>query len=185
MISECNIIWVDSSISVVHKYQFGTEVFRHRTAVPWLLGVSEPPALLLRDWPWAEPGAGNRLLCHFNSSSSTQKLTRRPRLPVFPRLNIHSLMKKRELENCVTVPSGDTWHPDLPLGKGCGSAGRCFPQDLGLGTEKRLCPPKLASLSGFCTPLRVTLIKGPNFSSNFPSCTEIHPHWSTSLRVLA
>lgn len=137
MISECNSIRVKYfTCSQIPVWDRGVQAWHNCALAYEGLRASSTFAPL-----WAEPRVGNRLLCHFNSSSSTQKLTR-PGLPVFPRLNIHSHMKKKELEICVTVPSGDTWHPDLPLGKDCGSARQMLPPGPWFRRRETPVPPK-------------------------------------------
>lgn len=169
MISGCNSIWVDLNIALVHKYWSGIEVFRHGAAVPWLSGVSEPPApstvaqglAVGRDRGREQAPLPLSLLrlpsASFIPHLVPQNPQRRPALPVFPRLNIHSHTKKKDLENCVTVPSGDTC-PNRTGGRGCGrpgsgSAGGCFPQEPGSGAGKCLCAPKLLSLGFFFAQL--------------------------------
>lgn len=172
-------------------------MFRHGAAVPWLSGVSEPPApstvaqgLAVGRDRGREQAPLPLTSLHLPSASFIPHLVpqnpqRRPALPVFPRLNIHSHMKKKELENCVTVPSGDTC-PNQTGGRGCGrpgsgSAGGCFPQDPGSGTGKCLCAPKLVSLGFFCTTLWVSLIKDLIFSANLPFLAETLIHQSAFL----
>lgn len=101
-----------------------------------------------------------------------QNPQQRPALPVFPRLNIHSHTKKKDLENCVTVPSGDTC-PNRTVGKGCGRGGKLIRRQMlspGPWFRRREMPvcPKARVSAVFCTSLWVALIKVPIFSTSLP-----------------
>lgn len=96
----------------------------------------------------------------------------RPTLPVLPRLNIHSHRKEEDLENCVTVPSGDTC-PNLSAPEhGVWSEDGCFPWASSPGREEACVPLSLSLWVFFCTTAPVRLIKDAIFSTNLPFLAE-------------
>lgn len=161
-------------------------------AGPWLSGLSEPAApsavaqgLAVGRDRGREQAPLPLASLHLPSTSLIPHLVpqnpqRRPELPIFPRLNIRSHAKKKELENCVTVPSGETC-PNLTLGKGrrrpgvsSAAAGCCPPGPCFRHREMPVPPPppKRDSRGSFCTALWVALIKGPIFSTNLAFLAE-------------
>lgn len=140
MISECNSIWVDWSISLVHKYQFGTEVFRHGAAVPWLMGVSEPPALLFPcgQSPEQETGSSATLIPYLLLKNSQDQGC----LSFQDWTFTHTWRKRswKSVSQChLAIPDTQT----SPWARTVDLQGRCFSQDLGLGTGKCLSPQSL------------------------------------------